>query len=128
MSNYYDYRRAITNDIINYIKDNHINLDMDFDDLCEKLEDELWDERVITGNGIDFYDTEEKCYEYLKGNLPLFFEAMRELGGNMDFNDWMKNYPAEYMDCTIRCYLLNECIFRAIKEITLDEAVKQMGE
>ena len=64
----YDYEKAITNDIINYIKDNYVELDWTTsdDDIADYLIDILWSEDCITGNGSNYYDTEEAIMNILK--------------------------------------------------------------
>ena len=119
----YDYRRAITDDIKQYIKDNPIDWADPFivDDLEGHWYEHLWAEDCITGNGWNWYDTEEKCSEYLSQNFDLLYEAMREYGIDSDVNTLIKQYEnkslARYFDCTIRCYLLMECIHQALEEL-----------
>ena len=118
----YDYRAAMVKDIKEYIKDNShaLNVDpLEEDDITSYWYDMMWSEDCITGNNAYYYDTEEKCEEYLKGNLKLYFEAARELQDETIGHDamWKKENPAQYMDATIRCYLLYECIDRALEEL-----------
>lgn len=119
----YDYRKAICKDIKTWLENNKEQIGWQTEnistdkDMAEWLNEQLWGEDDITGNGLDFYDTEEKCQEYVASNLTLYFEAANEF---CDFpNDgtpWVYKNPAQHMDCTIRCYLLNECIWRVIDE------------
>ena len=117
---YYDYRYNMKKDIINYILDNKIDIYQD--NIEDKLCDDLWYENDITGNTDKFYDTEKKCQEYVATNLPLYFEAVTEF---CDFprsrDTWIYKNPAQHMDTTIRCYLLDECICNAIEELKKDE-------
>ena len=119
--NKYDYRQAMVNDIKTYITDNNwiennCNEDDDEDTLFEKLDDELWAEDSITGNGYNYYDTEEKCQEYVASNLTLYFEAADEFCDLPNSRtSWIYKNPAQHMDTTIRCYLLRECIMEAYK-------------
>lgn len=122
----YDYRKEITEAIVNYIKDNDV-LDYEYKDrydLIDTLYDELWAVDDITGNGYDYYDTEDKCSEYLCGNFDLLYEAAREYCIDDDVNILIKHYEdrtlARYFDCTIRCYLLSECIDAALNELKIN--------
>ena len=110
---YYDYRKAMIQDIKDYIWMNDLQPEegMSRDDYIDHLTDELWDKDEITGNGFNYYDTEEKCEEYVCHNLKLFFEALSEWGTSLnDLPPTLYEEPARYMDSTIRCYLLSECL------------------
>lgn len=119
----YDYRKEMVKDIRQYISDNDLELkaraeEMDRDRFAEWLNDELWPEDDITGNGMYGYDDEYKCEEYVGTNLSLYFEAAREFCDFPTSNTpWVDNNPATHMDCTIRCYLLGECIWQALEEM-----------
>lgn len=122
----YDYKKALKEDILNYIKDNDV-LDYEYDsvhDLHEILNDELWSSSVVGNDGM-YYDTEEKCAEYLCHNFDLAYEAAREFNPDDNINVLIREYEnkslARYFDCTIRCYLLWECIWDALKELGFKE-------
>ena len=52
----YNYLEAMKQDIINYIRDEVTTTDFtDIDELKETLEDDLWIDSTITGNGGDDY-------------------------------------------------------------------------
>ena len=119
----YDYKKAIIQDIKQYIKDNHwvencYDNDKDYYENLDILYDEVWAEDSITGNGFNYYDTEKKCQEYIASNLALYFQAANDF---CDFpNDgtpWIYKNPAQHMDATIRCYLLRECLEEACEEM-----------
>ena len=125
----YDYREVITKAIKDWIIDNDVleeakKEEWSYDDLCEWLYDELFNEDEITGNGIYYYDTEEKCSEYLSGNFDLLYEAAHETCIDDEINVLIQHYEqkdlARYFDCTIRCYLLGECIDRVVNELKFD--------
>ena len=123
----YDYRNEITKNIKSWIADNTDFLEEkpeeDHDELSNWLYDELFIEDEITGNGTYFYDSEDNCSEYLSDNFDLVYEAMREFCVDDDINILIKQYEnkslARYFDCTIRCYLLGECIEKALEELEL---------
>ena len=72
----------------------------------------------MTGNGPYGYAREEQCREYVASNLDLYYEAAREFD---DFPTgevaWTSRNPGQHMDATIRCYLLGECIEKALEEL-----------
>lgn len=121
----YDYRRAITDDIKDWIvNDTDIleeNDDKQNDELYNWVYDEIFDNDNITGNGAYYYDSEDKCSEYLSGNFNLLCEAMREFGIDNEVKMIIKHYEnqdlARYFDCSIRCYLLMDCIYQAMEEL-----------
>lgn len=125
----YDYRRAIIDDLKDWI----INetdiieegvVDGRDDDLYNWIYDEVFDEDSITGNGTYYYGTEEFCSECLSGNFDLLYEAMHEFAIDNEINILISHYEnkdlARYFDCTIRCYLLMDCIYKAVEEILLE--------
>jgi len=124
----YDYRRAITNDLKDWIiNDTDIQENREQygenDELVVWIEDETFGLDEITGNSMYYYDTEDKCSEYIAGNFDLVYEGAREMGFDDDNIFIIKHYEehtlARYLDCCIRCYLLYECIWSAIEELNL---------
>lgn len=122
----YDYRRETTANIIEWIKMNGVleeakEQEWSYQELYDWLYDELWAHDYITGNGYDWYDTEDKCSEYLSNNFDLLYEAVREYGMDDNVNILIQHYQnktlARYFDCTIRCYLLGECLMTALEEL-----------
>lgn len=117
----YDYRRAITNDIKEYINDNQMFPEPDetYDDYIERLDDELWVVDTITGNGGFYYGTEEECAGYIGYGITEFVNAQEEYG--WEWSDTMREQfqqaPARFIDCMIRTTLLAECIEKAVEEL-----------
>ena len=114
----YNYREAVKNDILDYINN---NIDFknfnDLDELEEYLNDTLWVEDSVTGNGSgSYYCHSYAAEEAICHNLDLLGEALDEFGGSCDI---LKD-GAEAADVTIRCYLLGECIAEALEEIEED--------
>ena len=114
----YNYRKAVKDDVLEYIN-NEINFE-DFDtleDLEEHLNDVLFNEDSVTGNAsgsytFNTYEAEENiCH-----NFDLLADALDEFGGGCD----ILRDGAEAADVTIRCYLLGECIADALEEIESD--------
>ena len=114
----YDYRQQVKNDILDYIKNNIDFKDFnDLDELEEYLNDTLWVEDSVTGNGSgSYYCNSYAAEEAICHNLDLLGEALDEFGGSCNI---LKD-GAEAADVTIRCYLLRECIAEALKEIEED--------
>ena len=92
-----------------------------YEDLYDWLFDELWNYDSITGNGCYWYASEDKCSEYLSNNFDILYDAMSEFYMDDQINTLIKHYEnkdlARYFDCTIRCYLLGECIEKALEEL-----------
>ena len=122
----YDYRRAITDELIDWIVNETDILEgnrssLYDDDISNWIYDEVVNEDSITGNGYGWYDSEEKCSEYLSNNFDLLYTAAQEYCIDDDINMIIEHYKnkslARYFDCTIRCYLLGECIEKALEEL-----------
>lgn len=114
MADKYDYLQAVTDDVLEYIKD---EIDLDewhdrFDELEEKLSEDLWVADNVTGNASGSYTFSSwRAEEYLSHNWDLLGEALDEFG-------CIKNpieKGAEWCDVTIRCYLLSKAISDALE-------------
>lgn len=118
MTNKYDYRTAVKDDIRAYI-DDEINLEdhKDKEELQEYLQDMLWAENSVTGNASGSYTCNTyEAEENIAHNWDLLQEALEEFGSS-DINVLEKG--AEWADVTIRCYLLSECIAEVLEGVTL---------
>ena len=113
----YDYRRAMKEDICDYIRGG-----IDLDDwrgkrceLEEALNDQLWITDSVTGNasGSYFFSAWE-AEEAITHNWDLLEEAMQEFGD--ESNPLEKG--AEWCDVTIRCCLLGECIAAVLDDLS----------
>lgn len=113
----YNYKNAVCEDIRNYIKDNDIKA-TDYesrDEMFNALNDDLWVEDSVTGNGSGSYTFSTwKAEENICHNLDLLGQAMEEFGCSPE--DLMTKGP-EWADVTIRCWLLSECIWEVIDEL-----------
>lgn len=109
----YDYREAMTADIIDYIRENISATDYaDRNELEEALQDKLWVEDSVTGNASGSYTFNAwQAEEYLCHNLDLLKDACHEFDSTPDL------YSPESCDVTIRCFLLGECIAAALDEL-----------
>lgn len=119
----YDYFSAVKKDVKNVVM-NEYNYSEELkesrEDFEQKLNDELWTNDHVTGNGSGSYTFSAwQAEENICHNLELLQEALNEFGcGVTDIAN-----GAEYCDVTIRCYLLNQ----AISEV-LDELEKELPE
>lgn len=113
----YDYRRTMHEDIVNWLYDHReiISEYDNIDDLSERLNDDLWTEDSVTGNGSgSYYCSTWKAAEALAFNWDLLREALDEFGQS-DVNPIEKG--EEWCDVTIRCYLLGEMIGEVLDSI-----------
>lgn len=115
----YDYREAMKEDILEYIRENIDVSEFDtLEELESKLNDELWAENSITGNASgSYYFSNWKAEEALCHNFDLLSEALFDFG---DCETLLREFDAEKADVTIRCYLLGECIAAALESIKED--------
>jgi len=112
----YDYREAVKNDVLDYIKSEIDFADFDsLEELEEHLNDTLWTVDSVTGNASGSYTFNSwQAEENICHNLDLLGEALTEFGSGADY---LITNGAEAADVTIRCYLLGECIAAALEEI-----------
>lgn len=125
----YNYYEAMMNDVRSYIN-NEIELN-DFEtieELEESLNDNLWIDDSVTGNGSGSYTFNSwTAKEYVTENEELCREALEEFCVDADTiaekffeADW------EYFDVTIRCYLLGQIVGAVLEEIA--EEFEEMHE
>lgn len=113
----YDYHEAIKDDCVTAIKeylDYHDVKGLSKEKLREKFHDAFWIDDSVTGNAsgsytFSSYDAEQN----IAGNWDLLGEAMSEFC--CECNAIGKG--AEWADVTIRCYLLDEGITKAMEEL-----------
>ena len=110
MSEIYDYREAMRDDI----KEAFENGEYDLSDGYEKIYEDMWIDDSITGNASgSYYCNAWKAEEALNHNWDLLSEALSEFGCEVD----VLEKGAEYCDVTIRCYLLGEILQEVIDEL-----------
>lgn len=113
----YNYYEEVKN-AVEEAAENEYTLEMlepiDLDEYEEKLNDALWVDDSVTGNasGSYFFNRYE-AEEALAGNLDLVQEALQEFGYN---NINILDKGAEWLDVTIRCYIVSSCIAEYIDE------------
>lgn len=118
----YDYMEAMVNDIKDYIEEN-INLaDYTRDELEEQLNDDLWVEDSVTGNGSGYYD--DASYEHVTGDYSAM-EYIRDLVREYDISaetvaEKFLDEDYAYWDVSIRCYLLGQAIGEALDQLGIN--------
>lgn len=119
----YNYLEAIKDDVIEYINEN-INLDEveSRDELEEQLNDDLWAEDSVTGNGSGSYTFDRhQSYENVQGD-PNAMDYIRDLVSEFGVEaetvaEKFLDEDYEYWDVSIRCYLLGQAIGEALDEL-----------
>ena len=111
----YNYLEAVTEDVKEYIRNNIDFADYDdMDELEEQLNDELWADDSVTGNGSGSYTFNRvKAEENLAGNWDELADALDEFGES-DVDAFRKG--AEWCDVTLRCYYLGQAISAALED------------
>ena len=115
----YNYREEIKKDIREYIEENEgLKGLSDKDEAFEKLNEELWIADSVTGNASGSYTfNRATSEEYVKDNLNLCIDACEEFGvDSKSFGQKVYDEEWEYLDVTIRCYLLGECLSTVLEE------------
>jgi hypothetical protein len=117
----YDYREQMKADVKDYIEENIGFIDYeDLDELKENLQDDLWAEDNVTGNASGSYTfNRAEAKENVIDNLDLLKEACEEFDCKNAFADKFFDEDWEWMDVTIRCYLLSEIIETVVEEMEL---------
>ena len=110
----YDYREAMADDIKNAIEDNAEFwglAEMTAEEAVELLTDKLWINDTVTGNGSGSYTfNRESAKECVLDNMELCVEAFKEFCAVEQFAEKIANEDWEFLDVTIRCYLLPEMV------------------
>ena len=116
----YNYLEAVKEDVKSYIEENEIKIySSNKEEIEEQLNEDLWVEDSVTGNGSGSYTLNRwQAEENLCHNWGLLAEAMEEFGCS-DENVIEKG--AEWADVTIRCYLLGQAIAEVLDEVEEEE-------
>lgn len=117
----YNYYKAIKEDVknalVNYLP--YYDKELEIDELLEKLEEDMWIDDSVTGNGSGSYTmSREEAKKCIDGNLDLLVDALYEFD-KMDDIEFLKRalLEPEWADVTIRCSLLYGAISEQIDEI-----------
>lgn len=117
MSERYDYREEEYKDVMDNLCDYRKPQDfVDRNDYEQYLNDVMWIDDAITGNGSGSYTFNTfRAKEYVLQNIALAAEVYREyeidLGEDIEDDEWEK------IDCTIRCGLLSETIIKVLDDL-----------
>ena len=115
----YNYLEAMKSDIMDYIR-NEVNTNeyADRDELDAFLNDELWTVDSVTGNASGSYTFNSyTAKEYVFDNIDLLNEAITEFCEDDVIGEKFLNEEWEWMDVTIRCYLLGQAISEALDDM-----------
>lgn len=110
----YDYQKAMYDDIMDYITENDLTAEYsDPEELCDYLQDKLWIEDSVTGNGRDGSYTCDRAEarKYVLSDLETLRDALE--GFCVPADTIAKKFLAEdweYFDVTIRCWYLGSVI------------------
>ena len=107
----YDYRAHVQHDVEEYIANELTESFGSTEEMEEYLNEVLWAEDSVTGNGSGSYTfSRALAEEYLLYNRELIYEAYEtfELTGYVE---------PEALDVTIRCMLLGEAIANAVANV-----------
>lgn len=116
----YNYLENMVEDVKEYIK-NEIDFSEyeDMDELRESLNDDLWAEDSVTGNGSGSYIFNRAiAKEYVDENKDLVDEMMKEFDCKEKVVNWWIEDNYEAIDVSIRCYLLGQAIEKALDDFT----------
>ena len=124
----YNYLEAMKSDIMDYIRnDVNTNEFTSREELEERLNDDLWTVDSVTGNASGSYHcNSNKSMECVLDNMDLLEEMCGEFGiDNETIGKKFLEGAWEWMDVSIRCYLLGQAISEALDdmedELTFEE-------
>lgn len=126
----YDYYTAVTNDVIDGIRESISGgyLDTreyaDHEALLEHLNDALWTADNVTGNGSGSYTfNSARAAEYVTDNADLVLDMVRDYGIDAaTVGEHYLNGDWEWFDVSLRCYVLGSAIDDAL------DALEESGE
>lgn len=119
----YNYLEAMKEDVKEYVKNDAELTSEDLlynrSNLEEKLHDDLWTCDSVTGNASGSYTfNREQAKAYVLDNMDLLQEMCSEFGTDVEtIGQKFLNDEWEWMDVSIRCYLLGNAISEALDEI-----------
>lgn len=117
----YNYLETMVKDIKDYLKNEkeiENQKDIEYWDR-EELYDELWVSDSVTGNASgSYFCNSYKSMECVLDNVNLLQEMCREFGIEAEtIGQKFLDEEWEWMDVSIRCYLLGQAISEALDEI-----------
>lgn len=130
----YNYRNVMRHDVLDAIEnvlydDDRIAEASDRDELCEALNDILWDADTVTGNGSGSYTFNgAEARRCVADNLDIMVEMANEFGCKEQLMDHLANEDFEWIDVSIRCYLLSEAVWSAVQYLERLGAIEYTTE
>ena len=120
----YDYYANVKDDVLTYINDEiRPGEYWDRDELESFLNDELFCDDCVTGNGCGSYThNRSQAKEYVLDNTDLLKESIEEFDSKDKLIDWFFDDDYESMDVAIRCYVLGSCINDALDKIECEQS------
>lgn len=115
----YNYLEAVTEDVKEVLDEYLENYDTDdIDEIWENLNDDLWTDDSVTGNGSGSYTmNREKAKEYIFADPDTVVEALEEFGTDAKtIGEKFLDQDWEYFDVTARCYVLGQAIDAVLEE------------
>lgn len=103
----YDYRAALRSSILDYIEENAERYrGLSDEDRRDRLYGDLWLADSVTGNESGgYFNNAWKAEEALCHNFDILQDVISEFGIST-----ARIFNAEYLDVSIRCYLLGEVL------------------
>lgn len=118
----YNYLEAIIEDVKEAIKEYNTTEFADREEFEERLNDDLWMSDSVTGNASGSYHcNSNKSMECVLDNMDLLEEMCGEFGiDNETIGKKFLEGAWEWMDVSIRCYLLGQAISEALDDMEDD--------
>ena len=122
----YNYLETMIEDVKEAIRSNAEitaeELTYNRDDIEQKLYDELWIDDSVTGNASgSYFCNSYKARECVIDNMEIASEALKEFCVSAEeIGERFLNEDWEYLDVTIRCYLLGQAISEALDELEFE--------
>ena len=126
----YNYRNVMRFDILDAIgnvlyDDDSIADASDRDELCEALNDILWDADTVTGNGSGSYTfNRDEARKYVGDNLDIMVQMANEFDCKSQLMEHLADSDFEWIDVSIRCYLLGEMVCDTINYLERLDAIE----
>ena len=116
----YNYLESMKADIKDYINENYDLKEIeDLTEFEEQLNDDLWIEDSVTGNASGSYTLcRATAKEYVQDNMDLMMKMCRNFDvDNETIGSKLRDEEYEWIDVSIRCYLLNQAIHETVDEL-----------
>ena len=120
---YKGYLDMVKEDVKNWINENIEYIDDDVkadkDEFSEYLNDNLWTEDSVTGNGSGSYTFNRwDAKNYVKADMDTVKEALKEFCVPAEtIAEKFLNEDWEYFDVTARCYVLGSAIYEVLEDM-----------